>query len=158
MQLSLRKVQPCDFSITIIYIFLQPIMWCCDPDTPWFAKVTMVIHIKSPAGQSFWHPNLVIPSYLLPRPRPDQNIVDFMTQDRHDYILPGPDQNRLKHLSSTRKPKINKFQTTCTINRHVNMPWNEVITSYNVLIRNNNHFTLSVREWETVHFSLSPKS
>ena len=40
-------------------------------------------------------------------------------------------------------------------NKHVNMPFNKVITSNNVLIQDNNHSTSSVWEWKA---SLSPKS
>ena len=56
-----------------------------------------------PAGQGFWHPDPVIPRYLLPRPGPDQKIVNFMDPNPGSTRLhlprTGPDRN---NLASTR--------------------------------------------------------
>ena len=57
-----------------------------------------------------------MPHYLLPRPGPDQKIVNFkaLAPNWLDYILPGSDRTETIY----RQPKINKFQT----NKHGNAP------------------------------------
>ena len=53
------------------------------------------------------------------------------TLDRLDYILPGPDQTETIY----HQPKNNKFQTST---KPMDTPCIEVITSYNMLIRDIN--------------------
>ena len=95
------------------------------------------------------------------------------TPDRPDYIFSGPDrtetvkhQPEIKKVSSQTDPKIlrygkyfvlrsKKSNQVSNYNKHVNMPFNKVITSNNVLIKGSNHSTSSVWEWKA---SLSPKS
>ena len=83
----------------------------------------------------------------------------------------GPDRNSLAStrnlkVSTRTDPKIRKYvkyfvlrsnrsNQVSDYNKHVNMPFNKVITSNNVLIKDNNHSTSSVWEWKA---SLFPKS
>ena len=61
-----------------------------------------------------------VPHYLLPRPRPDQKIVDFMalTPDWPDHILPGPKQFIIN-------PRLTRFRLQQTLKT----PCSEVIAS-----------------------------
>ena len=54
---------------------------------------------------SFWHPDPLMPCYVLPRPGPDQKMVYFMAPTP-DYIFPGLDRTETICIN----PKLTSFR------------------------------------------------
>ena len=105
-------------------------------------------------GQGVLDPRPIMPRYLL--------SLSYQTKKKKSWFY-GPwvlDPGLTRLYSAQTEPdhynlpEVNKFQTTL-YNKHMNTPCNEVITSYNMLIRDRNHSTCSVWEWNTC-FSLTP--
>ena len=78
--------------------------------------ICCLITIRVLRDKVFWHPDPILPHYLLPRPGLDRKIVNFMapTTDRPDYIFPGLDRNNLEstrnqHVLTRTDPKILRY-------------------------------------------------
>ena len=103
-----------------------------------------------PKNSKFYGPDPGPTRLYFPRTGPDRNSL---ASTRNLKVSTRTDPKILKYgkyfvLRSKRSNQVSDY------NKHVNMPFNKVITSNNVLIKGNNHSTSSVWEWKA---SLSPK-
>ena len=104
-----------------------------------------------PKNSKFYGPDPGPTRLYFPRTGPDRNSL---ASTRNLKVSTRTDPKILKYgkyfvLRSKRSNQVSDYH------KHVNMPFNKVITSNNVLIKDNNHSTSSVWEWKA---SLSPKS
>ena len=86
-------------------------MYFEDPKSRCAVSAEILIPLKD-SGCTGWHPNPV-----MPRPRPNQKIINFMapTLDQPDYIVPGQDRTKtVYHQPEINKFRINKLTTTST--------------------------------------------
>ena len=104
-----------------------------------------------PKNSKFYDPDPGPTRLYFPRTGPDWNSL---ASTRNLKVSTRTDPKILRYgkyfvLRSKRSNQVSDY------NKHVNMHFNKVITSNNVLIKDNNHSTSSVWEWKA---SLSPKS
>ena len=103
-----------------------------------------------PKNSKFYGPDPGPTRLYFPRTGPDRNSL---ASTRNLKVSTRTDPKYLKYgkyfvLRSKRSNQVSDY------NKHVNMPFNKVMTSNNVLIKDNNHSSSSVWEWKA---SLSPK-
>ena len=96
-----------------------------------------------PKNSKFYGPDPGPIRLYFPRTGPDRNSL---ASTRNLKVSTRTDPKILKYgkyfvLRSKRSNQVSDY------NKHVNMPFNKVITSNNVLIKDNNHSTSSVWEW-----------
>ena len=104
-----------------------------------------------PKNSKFYGPDPGPTRLYFPRTGPDRNSL-ASTRNLKVSTRTGPKILKYGKYFVLRSKRSNQV-SDC--NKHVNMSFNKVITSNNVLIKDNNHPTSSVWEWKA---SLSPKS